>query len=181
MHSISVKLVFLSLFYFSVVNTLDAQDAPPPPPPADAPSAPAPPPPPPPPVLKQDRDVYKVVEEMPRFPGCEDSGLKGKELYKCSNEKLLEYVQNNLVYPEEAKKSGIEGKVVVQFIVEKDGSITEAKVIKDIGSNCGQAVKDVILSMNEMSDSFIPGKQRGKAVAVLYTLPVMFALPGSDK
>jgi protein TonB len=133
-----------------------------------------PPPSPPPPPAKAE--VFKIVEEMPRFPGCEDmeGSLKDKEV--CSKEKMLQYISNVLAYPKEARVNSIEGQAVVQFIIKKDGSIDDVEVLRDPGAGLGNAAKEAVLSMNQMPEKWIPGKQRGVKVAVQYTIPVKFKL-----
>jgi TonB family protein len=118
-------------------------------------------------------EVFKVVEEMPRFPGCEDAGLEGKELQQCSFGKLVGFIQQHMKYPEEAEKAGIEGKTVVQFIVRADGSITDAKIVRSIGYGTDAVVLDIVKAM----PAWRPGYQRGKAVDVQMVLPVSFVLP----
>jgi len=122
-----------------------------------------------------ERDIFKVVEQMPRFPGCEDKKYE-KEKEDCARSKMMEYIYEHLIYPEEASKKGIEGQVVLQFIVETDGSITDIRVVRDIGFGCGQAAVDVVESWNQMGEKWRPGHQRGRPVVVLYTLPVKFKL-----
>jgi len=125
-------------------------------------------------------DVYKVVEEMPRFPGCEvKNNVAEKE--DCCKKKMLEYIYKNLQYPMEARKAGLEGQCVAQFIVTTDGSVENIKIVRDIGGGCGEAVRNVILSMNNMPEKWISGKQRGKPVKVMYTLPVKFKLEDDSK
>jgi hypothetical protein len=125
-------------------------------------------------------NVFKVVEEMPRFPGCED--IKDmRERKTCADKKMLQYIYENLKYPTEAKEAGLEGQCVIQFIVAIDGSIENIKVVRDIGGGCGEAVRSVILTMNEMSKKWISGKQSGKPVKVMYTLPVKFSLAENEK
>ena len=126
-------------------------------------------------------EVFKVVEEMPRFPGCEDKELNLKDKEACAKENMLIYIYSNLKYPAEARKKGIEGKVVVQFIVEKDGSMSDIKIMRDIGGGCGQACVDVLNSINENGLTWVSGKQGGEPVRVLYTLPVSFKLEGNTK
>ena len=103
-------------------------------------------------------DVFTVVEEMPTFPG-------GKQ-------KMYEYIGQNLEYPADAKSAGIQGRVVVKFIIEKDGSIDNVRVIKGIGHGCDKAAMEVIKGM----PNWIPGKQRGKNVKVEFALPLSFKL-----
>ncbi|MCF8245697.1 MAG: energy transducer TonB [Saprospiraceae bacterium] len=131
---------------------------------------PAPPPPPPPPNLATSQDIYKVVENQPLFPGCE-SETDRKLLNQCSKEKAEKFIQENLTYPPIAKANGIEGVVYVKFVVEKDGSITEAKVLRDIGAGCGQEALRIISLM----PNWIPGRQRGVPVRVQINMPVKFS------
>ena len=102
--------------------------------------------------------VFMVVEKMPEFPG----GVK----------KLLNYLATNIKYPAEARKAGVQGRVFVNFIVEKDGSISHVKIVKGIGYGCD---KEAIKAVENMP-RWIPGYQRGEPVRVSYNLPVKFTL-----
>ena len=104
-------------------------------------------------------DIYQVVEEQPLFPGGMD--------------KMAEFLQANIKYPALCKKEGIQGRVIVQFVVNKDGSICDAKVVKSAHPQLDAEALRVISSMPR----WIPGKQKGKNVRVRYTLPVHFRLP----
>ncbi len=115
--------------------------------------------------------IYQVVEEMPRFPGCEHEPKD--ERPECAQKEMLKFVYENLRYPDEAKKSKTEGTVVIQFVINIDGSISNTKIVKEIGDGCA---KEVLRVVNEMP-IWIPGKQRGAPVKVRYTLPVKFSLP----
>jgi len=133
-----------------------------------------PPPPPPPPT----EDIFKVVEQMPRFPGCEDMGGTDKEKEDCAKKKLLEFIYGNLKYPAIARENGVEGNVVLQFVVDRDGSVKDIKIVRDIGAGCGTAAKAAVNSMNTMGKKWTPGKQLGRPVKVVYTLPIRFKLEG---
>lgn len=117
-------------------------------------------------------ELYKVVEQMPRFPGCEDMEGDNKAKGECASEKMLTYIYKNLKYPEKARKAKTQGTVVVQFVVDKDGSIDDAQVVREIGNDCGYEA----LYLVENMEQWTPGIQRGKAVKVLYTLPIKFEL-----
>ena len=106
----------------------------------------------------QEEEVFLSVEENPEFPG--------------GPAKLLEYVQKNLKYPMMARESDIQGKVFVGFVVEKDGSISNVKVLRGIGGGCDEEAVRVVQSLPK----FKPGKQRGNPVRVAYTLPIVFKL-----
>ncbi len=158
-----VKLFSFFLFVIGVSNTSFSQQAPPPPPPPT------------------EQEVFTVVEEMPRFPGCE--GMQGDytQIKKCSAEKLFQYIFKHLKYPEEAKKNGVQGTVVARFVIQKDGTIGDVNILRDPGTGLGEEAKQVLKSMNAMPDKWIPGRQRGKAVNVFYTVPIKFELGTDEK
>ncbi len=120
-------------------------------------------------------EVFNVVEEMPRFKGCEE--LAESERKACADKNMLMFVYKNIKYPAEARKNGIEGTIVTSFIIEKNGEITEPKILRSIGGGCDEEVLRIVESM----PAFIPGKQRGKNVRVKYMLPVKFKLEGDTK
>lgn len=140
--------------------------------------APPPPPPPPPPPEPEVEEIFKVVEEMPRFPGCEEMAETIKEKKACADKKMLEFLYENLQYPQLARDNNISGTVVIQFVVEKDGTIKDARVAREIGGSCGEEALRVVNMMNEMPERWIPGRQRGRSVKVLFSLPVRFVLKG---
>ena len=113
-------------------------------------------------TIEQEIETYElfgcIQETRPSFRGGE--------------QKLFEFLGNNLVYPQEAKDAGIEGKVFVEFYIEKDGTVCDAKVLRGIGYGCDEEALRVIGLMPK----WYPGKQRGKAVRVRYTLPINFKL-----
>lgn len=98
-------------------------------------------------------DVYMVTEEMPQLIG----GIAA--------------IQKQVVYPQEAKEKGIEGRVIVQFIVDEEGNVTEPTIVKGIGGGCDEAALQAVKTA-----TFKPGKQRDKPVKVQFTLPITFAL-----
>ncbi|MBR1798669.1 MAG: energy transducer TonB [Bacteroidales bacterium] len=105
-----------------------------------------------------EEEIFQVVESAPEFPGGEG------EMYK--------YFAQNIKYPSLARENGITGRVYVTFVVEKDGSIANPRVLRDIGGGCGAEAVRVVKSMPKWN----PGKQRGKAVRVQFNLPVSFQL-----
>lgn len=122
---------------------------------------------------KNDDEVMKVVEEMPRFPGCED--LPMEERKDCATNEMLKYIYSNIRYPAMARENNMEGKVVVQFQVGKKGEIIEPTIVRDIGFGCGEEVLRVMELMAK-EKPWIPGRHKGEAVKVQYTLPVKFKL-----
>lgn len=115
---------------------------------------------------------FVVVEQMPRFSGCEEMGLSDSEIKQCSDKKMLEYIYSRIKYPSMARETIIEGTAVVSFVVEKDGSLTNLKIIREIGGGCGSEVVRVVKDM----PNWIPGEQRGVKVRVQFNLPVKFKL-----
>ncbi len=107
---------------------------------------------------KVDNEVYEIVEEMPEFPG----GMG----------KMMAFLGNNIEYPQEARDAAIAGPVVVSFIVEKDGAISDVQIVKEIGGGCGAEALRVVKEM----PNWIPGKQSGENVRVKFNLPVRFEL-----
>ena len=107
-------------------------------------------------------DVFDKVDEMPHFP----DGMAG----------LMQYLSTNVRYPKDAKESGTQGSVIVSFIVEKDGSISNAKVTKPTYSSLDEEALRVVSAMPK----WVPGKQNGEAVRVKYAVPVSFRLKVED-
>ena len=119
-------------------------------------------------------------EEMPRFPGCEDVANM-EERKSCAMTKLIEFLSENIVYPQEAKINNIEGMNVAKFVVGKDGTLENIELLKDIGYGTGESTLNAVRSMNEKGLKWIPGKKDGKAVRVEFTLPIKYKLTDEDK
>lgn len=115
---------------------------------------------------KIGEEVYTVVQEMPRFPGCEDLEGSSDEKKKCAEKKMLEFIYQNIKYPSISDVDN-EGQVVITFIVDKEGNIVQPKILR--GSPDALA-KEYIRIINSMP-RWIPGKQRGEAVNVQFNIP----------
>jgi len=122
---------------------------------------------------EKDDDVMAVVEEMPRFPGCEDVPLEERK--KCAENEMLKFIYSNIKYPTLARENGVEGKVIMQFQIGKEGEVLNPKVVRDIGDGCGEEVVRV-MELMQKEITWIPGKHKGESVKVQYTLPVKFQL-----
>ena len=109
-------------------------------------------------VEKSNDTIYDIVDQMPKFPGGEKA--------------MMEFIAKNVEYPQKAKDESIQGRVFIQFVVEKDGSIGEVKLLRGIGGGCDEEGIRVVKSMPKWT----PGQQAGKAVRVHYTLPIFFKL-----
>ena len=107
----------------------------------------------------EEQTIFEVVEQMPEFP---NGGMAG----------LMQYLNKNIKYPTIAQENGTQGRVTVQFVVNRDGSIVDAKVLRGVDPYLDKEAIRVISSMPKWK----PGMQRGKAVRVKYTVPVMFRL-----
>lgn len=118
----------------------------PPPPPAAAPTE----------VVTNK--VFDVVEVMPSFPG--------------GNGALMSYLSSNVKYPVVAQENGVQGRVIVSFVVERDGSISDVKVVRSVDPSLDREAARVVKSMPKWN----PGKQNGSAVRVKYNVPVSFRL-----
>jgi TonB family protein len=115
-------------------------------------------------ISKVDKDlVFHIVEAMPEFPG--------------GQEAMLKFIAEHLVYPKEALEGNIEGTVVVEFIVERDGSLSHLRILKDIGGGCGEAALDAIRQM----PNWKPGTQRDVPVRVVMLAPLRFKLQNAPK
>ena len=125
---------------------------------------------------KNNPDVFTMVEEMPRFPGCEDMDGTSKEVAKCSHQKLFGFIAQHLKYPKSEEAKNIEGMSIVQFIVTKEGTLKDIKMTRSLGEAFDTEVLRVINLMNEQNIIWVPGKEKGKTVAVKLNLPVRFAL-----
>lgn len=108
--------------------------------------------------IKDEDLIFKIVEEKPIFPG--------------GQAEMMKYISKNLIYPQIAKEIGIQGRVIVSFVIEKDGSLTNIKVAKDIGGNCGEEAVRIIKSMPKWT----PGKNKGKVVRTQISIPIIFSL-----
>ncbi len=105
-----------------------------------------------------ENKVFDVVEQMPSFPGGPSA--------------LMQYLSSNIKYPVVAQENGVQGRVVVSFVVERDGSITDVQVARSVDPSLDREAMRVVRSMPK----WIPGKQNGQAVRVKYNVPVAFRL-----
>ena len=126
----------------------------------------------PPPKSPVNNEPFLIVEHMPVFGDCNDDMISKEEKKKCSDRALLTFLKQHLNYPAIARENGVEGIVVIRFIVEENGEISGAKIIRDIGAGCGQEALRVVNKM----PAWKPGRQRGHEVRVQYNLPVHFKL-----
>lgn len=127
-------------------------------------------------VAESDPEVYQVVEQMPRFPGCEDTGLEGQELHQCGMKKLVAYISENLIYPKQSGNGKVEGISVIQFVIDEQGDIGNVTVVKSLGAEFDAASVRVLEKMKEEGIQWIPGEHGGKKVKVRLALPIKFQM-----
>jgi len=114
-------------------------------------------------TIEVKEEAMMIVEQMPEFPG----GVV----------EMMKYLGKNTYYPPQAKAKNIQGRVFVRFVIEKDGSINEVKVLKGVHELLDKEAVRIVSSMPKWN----PGKQRGNLVRVAYNLPIKFTLNGPDK
>ena len=110
-----------------------------------------------------DEKTFEIVEKMPEFPG--------------GDKALLEFLSKNIKYPVEAQKKGLQGRVVLGFVVEKDGSLSDVKTAKSVDPLLDEEAMRVVKSMPK----WLPGRQNGKSVRVKFNVPILFKLNKSDE
>lgn len=123
-------------------------------------------------VLEEELDVdvpFAIIEDVPLFPGCEN--VKKSERRNCFQEKIQRHIAKNFRYPEIAQEMGIQGRVYVQFVIAKDGSITDIRT-RGPDKNLEKEANRIISKLPNMT----PGKQRGRAVRVPFSIPITFRL-----
>lgn len=106
----------------------------------------------------EDGVIFTIVEENPQFPGGDEGRMK--------------FFKDNMKYPEEAKKQGIQGVIFVTFVIETDGRVTDARILRGLG----YGLEEEALRVVNMMPNWIPGKQRGENVRVQFNMPIRFTL-----
>lgn len=114
------------------------------------------------PVEEKKEEIFKSVEQMPTFPG--------------GDQALMKYLSSHINYPAMAQENGVQGRVVVQFVVTKTGKVGEVKVVRSVDKDLDREAVRVCKSL----PNFVPGRQNGQPVNVWYTLPVTFKLQGTN-
>ncbi len=113
--------------------------------------------------VSNEEVISKTVDQQPSFPG--------------GQEKLMKFLNNNLKYPVDAAKQGIQGRCIVQFVVRKDGTISNAKILQSLNPSCDKECIRLITSMPK----WIPGIKNGENVNVYYTIPIRFKMQGPQQ
>ena len=116
-------------------------------------------------------EIFTIVERMPAFKGCENEGTEEKRS-ACTYNKIQEYLARTVVYPPMAKDNGITGTVYVTFVIDNNGTVKDARVLRGVGSGLDEEAIRAVKAMPKWN----AGQQRGKSVSVQYNLPVKFTL-----
>ena len=124
-------------------------------------------------VIAQDK-LMVHADEMPYFSGCNEFESKSEEKRQCSNYNLVSFIASHLQYPEEAKKQGLEGTVILSFVITKEGKVHQPYVLKDIGGGCGDEALSILKNMPIWESA----RHEGEKVNVKLNLPVKFTLSG---
>lgn len=114
--------------------------------------------------------TFAVVEDKPVFPGCEDVPKAEREI--CFQQKLTQHINSVFKYPEISKANGIDGKVYVQFVIDKTGNITNPQVIRGVDQYLDAEALRIVKTLPKS----VPAKQRGKPVKMVFTVPIVFRL-----
>ena len=129
--------------------------------------------------VSQGEKIYKTLKapnKMPMEASCISDVEPYEEQLKCSDQKLLMHVYKNIVYPAAARDNGIEGQVVCQFVITKEGKVRSPKIVKELGYGTSETVLETLRDMEEKGFTWSPGMVGGKPVDVVYSLPVKFKL-----
>lgn len=113
---------------------------------------------------------FAVIEDVPIYPGCEN--VAKSERRNCFQEQINKHINKNFRYPEIAQEMGIQGRVYMHFVIDKDGSITDIKIARSPDRNLGKEAERIIHKLPKMT----PGKQRGRPVRVPFSIPITFRL-----
>ncbi len=116
--------------------------------------------------------TYDAVEVMPEFPGKTYDAVEVMPEFPGGTEALLSFIKGNLKYPQKAIDEQTEGRVIVQFVIDKTGKVSSPEVIRGVTSELDQAALDIVSALPDWK----PGEQDGQKVNVKYTLPVVFKL-----
>jgi len=132
--------------------------------------------PPPPTMCMAGFEPFRVVESMPRFPGCADMIGSDTAKQACADERFRAFLAKNLRWPSALQDTG---RVLAQFTVRKDGAVADIELLQDFGGGAGQEALRVLRLMTRQNIRWTPGKQRGRPVNVTYRLPIRFARAGT--
>ena len=121
-----------------------------------------------------DAPPLRFAEQMPRFPGCTKGDKKAKDA--CAQKEMLKFLYSKVNYPVLARENGVDGNAVIQFVVEKDGSLSNIRIVRDPGAGLGKEALRVVNLMANLKERWEPGRQNAVPVRVQFNLPIKFVL-----
>lgn len=124
----------------------------------------------------QTDEILNTAEVMPYFEGCQEWNGQPEAKRRCSDAKLLNHIQEHIIYPREATENNVQGMVVASFVVDKNGWVSDPMLLQDIGYGCGEVVLNLIREMPRWE----PAMNNGHPVSVRLTLPVYFSGANAD-
>ncbi|WMX12482.1 energy transducer TonB [Aureispira sp. CCB-E] len=124
-------------------------------------------------LVNGQNETTKTVDQMPQFPGCQETDQKSQK--RCSHEKLMAFIQNNLKYPKEVEGKE-EGTVMVNFVVSSKGTIKDISIKRSLNKIFDNEGIRVVELMNKKGIRWIPGKKDGKPIDVALSLPLKFKM-----
>jgi len=139
---------------------------------------PPPPPPPPPPPLLLESDLEKIYRNygnLNHFPVCNNPEENFSRKLECIRQNLIDFIESKLEYPKEALENNISGICIIQFVLDKDGSIKNPRILRDIDYGCGQEVLRIVNNSEQLILTNRTAK--GRRIKLLLTLPIEFCLP----
>lgn len=119
------------------------------------------------PEVEEEIFNFAVVENKPIYPGCEKLATEN-EKFMCFNQEIMKHIGKKFEFPELARQMGIQGKVYVNFVIEKDGSVSNVTIARGVD----KLIDDEAIRVIKLLPTFIPAKQRGKPVRMQYTVPI---------
>lgn len=123
----------------------------------------------------EEEMIFKVVEDIPAFPGCEHLKDSFKEMKNCTEQKILAFIYSKFQYPPKAISNKTEGEVLLKFRIDREGSVSKVEILKDIGNGCGEEAKRALLLMNK-EKKWRRASARDRVVRVQFIMPVVFKL-----
>jgi len=127
-------------------------------------------------TISEKKKPVDFAAEMPLFPNDCSVSRDYEKMKSCADRELIHYIHSNIRYPQLAKEISVQGIAIIEFVVEVDGSITQAKIIRDPGAGCGKEALRVVKQMAKMKEKWTPGRQANQTVPVRMKLPVRFQL-----
>lgn len=134
-------------------------------------------------LLQDDSIKMKSIERrftIPRFPGCENIEVDAQR-EECAIDKMYDFIYSKLSYPKKAKKNGITDQVILKFGITEEGLIEKVEILRDPGYGLGESAKEAVLSMNDMTEKWIPAFKNGIKVYFWYTMPIKFPFQKPSK